>query len=71
MIFILLLLLAGGGGFTYTAFISPTRKCKKCRGAKFSHHHGRFYIICPHCEGRGRQVRLTAALVHSANKSQR
>ena len=53
--------------FTWTAVLHPTRKCKKCKGAKFVPHRGWFthrgcFDLCPRCEGKGREIRPIARL---------
>lgn len=54
--------------FTWTSTIRPTRKCKKCKGAKFVGHRGWAHrgcrVVCPRCGGRGRELRLAARALH-------
>ena len=57
---------------TWTGAIHPTRRCKKCKGAKFVPHKGWWSLHrmcfdqCPRCGGKGRELRPAARLVRAA-----
>ena len=63
---------AGAGAADYaagilTGAVHPTRKCKKCKGAKFIRHRGwthrGCFDLCPRCDGKGRELRPAARAV--------
>jgi hypothetical protein len=46
-------------------FVSPTRRCPKCKGKRMI-HKGRRAIPCPRCRAHGRVPRRGSVLVHRA-----
>jgi hypothetical protein len=69
-VLILIVLAVFASWVTWTGAIHPTRRCKRCKGAKFVPHkgwtHRGCFDRCPRCDGKGRELRPAARAVRAA-----